>query len=480
MRSPRARGKAPLNPIVAERKEVCRMSIYHCSIKIGSRSTGRSACAASAYRAAEKIEEQETGLIHDYTRKSGVVHSEIMLPDNAPAEYADRATLWNAVQEVEKASNAQLFREVEVALPQELTQEQQLEVVRQYVKEQFVNEGMCADFALHDKGDGNPHAHIMLTTRPLKENGEWGAKEKKAYKLDENGERIPIIDPKTGEQKLDGRNRKQWERETVQANDWNDRKKAEKWREAWAAECNKHLTPEQHIDHRSYERQGIELEPTKHIGVAQQSMKEKGKTLDYDKTAINAEIKERNSFMQQVMQQMRTLYDRIKEKARALYEQVARASRDYGYVGATGELAYNTGTTAIRDRAFDERERRFDSVVREATGSYRQVEQREPEITRLEQVIKQKGVMNNDRVQQLLARANRSVSPGVGESPGREGQSKSAALRERADSAISNRENRESVRERLAAAERAAREREAAEKAARAARRSRGYEGPSL
>ena len=131
------------------------------------------------------------GLPHDYTRKGGVVHAEIMLPAHAPPEFADRSTLWNSVEQIEKARDSQLAREIEAALPRELSREQQLALVRAYVKDNFVDKGMCADFAIHDKGTGNPHVHIMLTVRPLKENGAWGAKCRKAYDLDENGQRIP-------------------------------------------------------------------------------------------------------------------------------------------------------------------------------------------------------------------------------------------------------------------------------------------------
>lgn len=125
---------------------------------------GRSAVAAAAYRSGEKLVNEWDGKTHDYTHKPGVVHAEIMLPAHAPPEFLDRATLWNSVEFSEKSSDAQLAREIEVALPVELSRTEQLALVRSYVRDNFVAEGMCADFALHDKGDGNPHAHILLTT----------------------------------------------------------------------------------------------------------------------------------------------------------------------------------------------------------------------------------------------------------------------------------------------------------------------------
>ena len=153
----------------------------HIPVSIIKRSEGRSAVAAAAYRSGTKLTNEWDGLTHDYTRKGGVVHAEIMLPAHAPRSFADRSTLWNSVEQIEKARDSQLAREIEAALPRELSREQQLTLVRAYVKDNFVDKGMCADFAIHDKGTGNPHVHIMLTVRPLKENGAWGAKCRKAY-----------------------------------------------------------------------------------------------------------------------------------------------------------------------------------------------------------------------------------------------------------------------------------------------------------
>ena len=174
------------------------MSIFHCSIKIISRSAGRSATSSSAYRSGTKLHDQETG----DSRKQGVLHAEVLLCENAPAAYADREALWNAVQKIESQKNAQLAREVEIAIPKEIPAEDRIALVREYVQENFVSQGMCADFALHDKGDGNPHAHILLTTRPIMKNGKWGQKEKKDYARDADGNKIPVIDPETGQQKV--------------------------------------------------------------------------------------------------------------------------------------------------------------------------------------------------------------------------------------------------------------------------------------
>jgi len=251
--------------------------------------------AAAAYRAAEKITNAYDGAIHDYTHKKGVVYTEILLPDHAPAEYADRAVLWNTVEKIEKAKNSQLAREVQLALPVELTKAQNISLVREYVNRHFVSAGMCADFAIHDTGEGNPHAHIMLTMRPIEPDGAWGAKSKKEYILDKHGERITL---KSGAFK----SRK------ISVNDWNDQTKAEQWREAWAVAVNRELEGHNHenrVDHRSYARQGIEQIPTIHLGVAAHQMEQKG--IATDRGNRNREIQLANMQLQRLQEQIRKL-----------------------------------------------------------------------------------------------------------------------------------------------------------------------------
>ena len=163
------------------------MAIYHCHCKIISRGQGRSAVGAAAYRSGEKIKNDYDGLTHDYTKRSGVVYSEIILCDNAPRKYKNRSVLWNEVERIEKGSRSQLAREYEIALPIELNRDENIKLVRSFVEENFIKAGMCADIAIHDKDDGNPHAHIMLTVRPIEQDGSWGTKQKKEYILDKNG-----------------------------------------------------------------------------------------------------------------------------------------------------------------------------------------------------------------------------------------------------------------------------------------------------
>lgn len=254
------------------------MAIYHMSIKNISRAKGKTAIAAAAYRAGTILTDSETGITHNYVKKSEVAYTEIILPEHAPAEYANRETLWNEVQKIETQDRARLAREWEVALPNELDLDQAKTLIRNF-GESLVKEGMCIDLAIHWK-NGNHHAHIMGTTRPIGKDGKWAPKERKGYKLDAEGNKIPVIDTKTGKQKIGARGRKMWQRETVQANDWNRREKVEEWRKRWADCCNKYLAREQQIDHRSYERQGVTQLPTVHEGYAARLMEQRGTVSD--------------------------------------------------------------------------------------------------------------------------------------------------------------------------------------------------------
>ena len=244
------------------------MDFLHTRIKIVSRNKGKSAVAAAAYRSGTKIENLWDGVTHDYTRKQHIIHSEIMLPPNAPKAYLDRATLWNSVEWFETDRNAQLAREFEFSLPVELTHEQQLQLVRGFVRKNFVDEGMCADFSIHDKRDGNPHVHILLTVRPLNEDGTWGQKSRLVYDLDENGRRIPA--------KQKGR----WKNHKESLNSWDDRGNGKKWREAAAAAINDALREagfeQGFVDPRTYAEQGVERIPMIHEGPTVRAMERKG------------------------------------------------------------------------------------------------------------------------------------------------------------------------------------------------------------
>lgn len=299
------------------------MAIFHLTLKTVSRSKGQSVVAAAAYRAGERLKDQETGEVKDFARKHGVAYREIQLPPNAPQRYQDRATLWNAVQAQETRRNAQLAREVEVALPQELARATQIRLVQDYVDRNFVQAGMCADWALHDKGDGNPHAHILLTTRSLKANGDWAPKQKSTYLRDSSGAKISQIEAKTGQQKIGARGRKMWQRTTVAYNDWNERDNAEKWRADWAASCNRYLTADQQIDHRSYDRQGSEQMPTIHEGHTAQQMGDRSERVQLNQQikAANHQLAELQAKLKQIQRMIAQLVQRLQE---AINERVRR------------------------------------------------------------------------------------------------------------------------------------------------------------
>jgi hypothetical protein len=264
------------------------MAIYHCTCKIISRGQGRSAVGAAAYRSGEKLYNEYDGIEHDYTKKGGVVYSEIMLCKNASKEYQDRQTLWNAVEQIEKSSKAQLAREYEVALPVELSREEQIKLVRDFAKENFVDNGMCVDFSIHDKEDGNPHAHIMLTTRPIEQDNSWGVKQKKEYILDKNG------------QKQYDKKKQTYKCKTVKTTNWDSKEFLQRSRESWAEKVNQELEKKslpQRIDHRSLKEQGVDRVPTIHEGGARKLEKRGIKT---DRGKINREIKTANGQMQTI------------------------------------------------------------------------------------------------------------------------------------------------------------------------------------
>jgi hypothetical protein len=229
-------------PCGAERKPqkgiTAEMAIYHLSMKIISRNSGYSAVASAAYRSGSLMLDERTGLTHDYTRKSGVAEAVILTPATAPAWCMNRAELWNAVEKAERRKNSQLAREIELAIPRELPQDAARETVLAFVRENFVSQGMIADVAFHHMDKTNPHAHIMLTTRAVGPAGFGG-----------------------------------------KVRDWNDRTHAETWRASWADHANRALANagyQEEIDHRSYERQGLEKTPGIHLGKSACAMETRG------------------------------------------------------------------------------------------------------------------------------------------------------------------------------------------------------------
>lgn len=430
------------------------MSIYHCSIKIISRTGGRSAVASAAYRAGEKLYNEETGLTHDFTRKGGVIMNEILLPHNAPVRYKSRETLWNEVQTIEKRSDAQLAREVEVAFPTELDRNQQIECVRDYIQENFVGRGMIADWALHDKNDGNPHAHILLTMRGFDEHEQWLKKQKTVFAntRDAQGRPIydpslPVYDPKDKENTFqyripaldqDGRQKTRvrkgkgteylWEKISIPANDWNEHSMAEIWRASWAEHCNRYLAEENRIDHRSYKRQGLEIESTIHEGVAARQMEKEGKSSD--RCRINRQIDERNSIRRQMKDLAMELTRLITEKAKEIYgrfKELGRRARD---AEGAGTDAGDPGETAGRNRGIAngkpelertagriyELQRAVAEAGEEIERTDREIEGTDQRIKELKQLIAEREAERDERLERLK---NRRASYLVGGAAGR-------------------------------------------------------------
>ena len=274
---------------------VMPISCPHFKITIVKRSQGQSAVAGAAYQSGERLFSEYDQKTKFYNKKKELVHSEIMLPPHAPPGYADRATLWNAVESVENQWNSQLARRIVLALPREVPKDQYLPMLKEFCKEQFVSKGMIADFAIHDKGDGNPHAHILLTIRAMDEHGKWLPKARKVYDLDENSERI----------QLPSGNWKCHKENTV---DWNDQKYAEVWRHSWEVVTNHYLEaagrPER-VDLRSFERQGVQQIPTVHLGPAAHQMEKRG--IETFLGNLNRDIRAANSLMQSIRSTIRGL-----------------------------------------------------------------------------------------------------------------------------------------------------------------------------
>ena len=223
-------------------------------MKIGSRSQGKSAVASDAYREGKKITDERTGEVHDYSKKSDVIESLTITPSYAPESFSDSAHLWNEVEKIEKRKDAQLFREVEVSLPRELNHQQNKALTLEFVKKNFIEKGMCATVSFHESKSENPHAHIMLTTRTVDQNG-FGKKDRS----------------------------------------WNARDLVENWRKSWADITNEHLKKnkiEQTIDHRSFERQGIDKKPTIHLGHVANEMEKRG--VKSERGDLNREVERSN------------------------------------------------------------------------------------------------------------------------------------------------------------------------------------------
>ena len=328
------------------------MAIYHFHTSIIKASKGKCAVASAAYISAESLYDERLGQTFSYTRKEEVVFSEILLPTNAPENLRDRATLWNEVERVQNKSNSRYARQFDMALPVELDRAQMIELSRKFIVENFVDKGMAVDWALHDK-DGNPHIHVMCTVRGFNKNGTWASKEKKDYVRDENGDKIPDIDPETGEQKVRVRKgkgvEKLWKRITVEANTWNSRVQLYEWRKNWAVACNEYLSPENHIDHRSYAEQGIAKLPTVHEGYAAKEMAKRGEVVDVvEENKRRIDLNEKFAAIQRVEKSFRNELDKTKTKFKKRKEE-KDAERERNGVGSGHIKGLSENDSRIRE-----------------------------------------------------------------------------------------------------------------------------------
>ena len=333
------------------------MAIYHLEAKVISRGAGRSACAASAYMSCSAIYNDYDGIQHDYTRKQGLVWEHVFLPDCAPAEWQDRAKLWNAVEEAEKTKDSRLAREFVVALPIELGKLDWINLLSKFIYQQFVNEGMCADVAIHDTDGHNPHAHIMLTVRPLNENGTWQHKTEKEYLCVKDGEERGFTAAEFKEAQKDGWEKQyqyrvgkkkeymapsvaetqglermskypkstKYGRQNPISERWNSDEQLVEWRAAWADEvnfCLKQKGLEERIDYRSFADQGKGEQPTIHEGVAARAMEKKG--IISDRCELNRQIKRDNALLRQLKAEFQKLVKVVQDSIPSLAQAIEK------------------------------------------------------------------------------------------------------------------------------------------------------------
>ena len=329
------------------------MAIYHLEAKVVSRGAGRSAVAASAYLSCSRLYNDYDGIQHDYTKKQGLVWQEVFLPAMAPPEWKDREQLWNAVEEVETSKDSRLAREFVVALPIELNRENQIELLREFIREQFVSDGMCADAAIHDTDGHNPHAHILLTVRPLDERGKWQYKTEKEYLCMKNGEErgftaaefrtaqnggwekqypykvgkkkvymTPSAADAQGLVRADKHPKStRYGRQNPISERWNSEEQLVEWRKEWADVTNRYLERagrEERIDHRSNAARGLDEIPTIHEGVAAQALERKG--IISDRCEINRQIKADSALLRELKAEVKKLAALVSRTVPAIAE----------------------------------------------------------------------------------------------------------------------------------------------------------------
>ena len=289
---------------------------------IVQRSKGQSAVEQSAYINRTSLYSDYYGMTYNRTAKEDLVGAGVLLPEHAPPEFADRAVLWNSVEKNEKAKNAQLARSLKYSLPNEWDEATARQVMERFIKEQFVNKGMCADYGIHrsynDKGQPNLHIHILLTLRPLNEDGTWGAKSRKEYVLDADGNRIPNASGKG------------YKSRKVNVIDWNEKGKAKEWRNAIAEiinATNEKAGIAERVDPRSYKDRGIPLIPTIHLGERASALERKG--IRTERGNINRAIEKYNAMIMKIYGFISELKEELKKGVfKFVFERKSRTERD--------------------------------------------------------------------------------------------------------------------------------------------------------
>ena len=329
------------------------MAIYHFEAKVISRGAGRSAVAAAAYMSCSQILNDYDGVQHDYTRKQGLVWQRVFLPEYAPVEWMDRAVLWNAVEENEKTKDSRLAREFVAALPVDLNRDEWIALLTEFIQRQFVADGMCADVCIHDTDGHNPHAHIMLTVRPLDERGRWQYKTEKEYLCVKDGEERGFTAAEFKVARADGWEKQypymvgkekvymapseaethgyervskypkstKYGRQNPISARWNSDEQLNLWRAAWADAVNLCLEQkglDERIDHRSHAERGLDEQPTIHEGVAARALEKKG--LTSDRCEINRQIKADNALLRELKAQVRKLMQTVRATIPAMAE----------------------------------------------------------------------------------------------------------------------------------------------------------------
>lgn len=339
------------------------MAIYHLEAKVISRGNGRSAVAASAYLSCSRMLNDYDGVQHDFTRKKGLIWQDVFLPEFAPPEWKDRSVLWNAVEKNEKTKDSRLAREFVPALPIELTPAQWQELLTDFIQNNFVADGMCADVAVHDPypPGHNPHAHIMVTVRPLDEKGNWQYKTEKEYVCVRNGEERGFTAAEFKAAQADGWEKQypykvgrkkvylppseaekygyervskyskstKYGRQNPISERWNSEEQLVQWRKAWADVTNRYLERYGHderIDHRSHAERGLDEQTTIHEGVTARMLEQQG--IISDRCEINRQIKADNALLRELKAAVRKLGQAVKNTIPAIAEAMEKLRAD--------------------------------------------------------------------------------------------------------------------------------------------------------